>query len=97
MNEAETRAEQIDPLRSRHRRDRGAGGTRHRQALQGSDFNTIIEIKQREQQRVEIVLGQIDRREKTLVFCANQDHALAIRDLIHRSWHLPLKRDLLGC
>jgi len=49
-----------------------------------ADFNKIIEIKQREQQRVEIVMGQIDQREKTLVFCATQDHALAIRDLINQ-------------
>jgi type I restriction enzyme R subunit len=49
-----------------------------------ADFNKIIEIKQREQQRVEIFLGQIDQRQKTLVFCATQDHALAIRDLINQ-------------
>jgi type I restriction enzyme R subunit len=49
-----------------------------------ADFNKIIEIKQREQQRVEIFMGQIDQREKTLVFCATQDHALAIRDLINQ-------------
>jgi type I restriction enzyme R subunit len=49
-----------------------------------ADFNKIIEIKQREQQRVEIFMDQIDQREKTLVFCATQDHALAIRDLINQ-------------
>jgi type I restriction enzyme R subunit len=49
-----------------------------------ADFNKIIEIKQREQQRVKIFLAQIDQREKTLVFCATQDHALAIRDLINQ-------------
>jgi type I restriction enzyme R subunit len=49
-----------------------------------ADFNKIIEIKQREQQRVEILMGQIDQREKTLMFCATQDHALAIRDLINQ-------------
>jgi len=49
-----------------------------------ADFNKIIEIKQREQQRVEIFMGQIDQREKTLVFCATQEHALAIRDLINQ-------------
>ena len=46
------------------------------------DFNRIIEIREREKKRVEIFMGQIDQREKTLVFCANQAHALAIRDLI---------------
>jgi len=48
------------------------------------DFNRIIEIREREKKRVEIFMGQIDQREKTLVFCANQAHALAIRDLINQ-------------
>ncbi len=49
-----------------------------------SDFNKIIEIERRERQRVEILLSQIDPRHKTLVFCATQEHALAIRDLINQ-------------
>ncbi len=49
-----------------------------------ADFNKIIEIKEREKKRVEILMSQIDQREKTLVFCANQAHALAIRDLINQ-------------
>jgi type I restriction enzyme R subunit len=49
-----------------------------------ADFNRIIEIKEREKKRVEIFMGMIDQREKTLVFCANQTHALAIRDLINQ-------------
>jgi type I restriction enzyme R subunit len=48
------------------------------------DFNKIIEIKEREKKRVEIFMGQIDQREKTLVFCANQAHALVVRDLINQ-------------
>jgi len=48
------------------------------------DFNKIIEIKAREKKRVEIFLSQINQREKTLVFCATQDHALAVRDLINQ-------------
>ena len=48
------------------------------------DFNRIIEIKQRERQRVEILLSQIDQRQKTIVFCATQEHALAVRDLINQ-------------
>jgi type I restriction enzyme R subunit len=48
------------------------------------DFNRIIEIKEREKKRVEILMGLMDQREKTLVFCATQDHALAIRDLINQ-------------
>jgi type I restriction enzyme R subunit len=49
-----------------------------------SDFNRIIEIKERERKRVEIFMSLIDQREKTLVFCANQAHALVIRDLINQ-------------
>lgn len=49
-----------------------------------SDFNRIIEIREREKKRVEIFMSQIDQREKTLVFCATQDHALAVRDLVNQ-------------
>lgn len=49
-----------------------------------ADFNKIIEIKEREKKRVEIFMSLIDQREKTLVFCATQDHALAVRDLINQ-------------
>ena len=49
-----------------------------------ADFNRIIEIKARERQRVDIFMKQIDQTQKTLVFCATQDHALAVRDLINQ-------------
>lgn len=49
-----------------------------------SDFNRIIEMKEREQKRVKIFMDLIDQREKTLVFCATQEHAAAIRDLINQ-------------
>lgn len=49
-----------------------------------ADFNKIIEIKAREKKRVEIFMGQINQNEKTLVFCASQLHALAVRDLINQ-------------
>jgi type I restriction enzyme R subunit len=29
-------------------------------------------------------MGQIDQRQKTLVFCATQDHAALVRDLINQ-------------
>jgi type I restriction enzyme R subunit len=48
------------------------------------DFNKIIEIKEREAHRVKLFMEQIDQNEKTLVFCATQDHALAVRDLINQ-------------
>jgi type I restriction enzyme, R subunit len=49
-----------------------------------ADFNRIIEIKEREAHRVKLFMDLIDQREKTLVFCATQDHALAVRDLINQ-------------
>jgi type I restriction enzyme R subunit len=49
-----------------------------------TDFNKIIEIKEREAHRVKLFMEQIDQREKTLVFCATQNHALAVRDLINQ-------------
>ncbi len=49
-----------------------------------TDFNKIIEIKEREAHRVKIFMEQINQNEKTLVFCATQDHALAVRDLINQ-------------
>jgi len=49
-----------------------------------TDFNKIIEIKEREAHRVKVFMEQINQNEKTLVFCATQDHALAVRDLINQ-------------
>jgi type I restriction enzyme, R subunit len=49
-----------------------------------SDFNRIIEIKEREKKRVQIFMDEINQKEKTLVFCATQEHALAVRDLINQ-------------
>jgi type I restriction enzyme R subunit len=48
-----------------------------------SDFNKIIQIKEREIQRVELMMDNINQNEKTIVFCANQEHAAYIRDLIN--------------
>jgi type I restriction enzyme R subunit len=48
------------------------------------DFNRIIEIKQREMIRVKLYLQDCDQRDKAIVFCASQNHAAAIRDLINQ-------------
>ena len=42
------------------------------------DFNKIIEIREREKLRVKLFMEQINQSEKTLVFCATQNHALAV-------------------
>jgi type I restriction enzyme R subunit len=49
-----------------------------------AEFNRIIEIKEREEYRVRLFMEQIDQNQKTLVFCATQEHALAVRDLINQ-------------
>ena len=49
-----------------------------------TDFNKIIEIKEREAHRVKLFMELINQNEKTLVFCATQDHALAVRDLTNQ-------------
>ncbi len=49
-----------------------------------SDFNRIIEIKEREAYRVKLFMDLIEPLEKTLVFCATQVHALAVRDLVNQ-------------
>ncbi len=49
-----------------------------------SAFNRIIEIRAREKKRVEIFMSQIIQSEKTLVFCATQEHALIVRDLVNQ-------------
>ena len=48
------------------------------------DFNRIIEIREREAKRVRVVLDEIDQSEKTIIFCANQNHARAVRDLVNQ-------------
>jgi type I restriction enzyme, R subunit len=54
-----------------------------------SDFNKVIEIREREAARVKIFMEQIDPRQKTLVFCATQEHALAVRDLVNQMKTVP--------
>jgi len=48
------------------------------------DFNRIIEIKEREAKRVQIFMSEINQSEKAIVFCATQDHAAAVRDLVNQ-------------
>lgn len=48
------------------------------------DFNRVIEIKEREKFRVKLFMDAINQNQKTLVFCATQAHALAVRDLVNQ-------------
>ena len=49
-----------------------------------SDFNRIIEIKERESKRVKIYMDEAKQNEKAIIFCATQDHAAAVRDLVNQ-------------
>ncbi len=48
------------------------------------DFNKIIEIREREAKRVKIFMDEADQNEKAIIFCATQDHAAAVRDLVNQ-------------
>jgi type I restriction enzyme R subunit len=50
-----------------------------------SDFNKIIEIKEREAKRVQIYMNEANQKEKAIIFCATQDHAAAVRDLVNQN------------
>ena len=48
-----------------------------------SDFNRKIVMDEREQSRVREFMGQMNPLQKTIVFCATQDHAAMVRDFIN--------------
>ena len=48
------------------------------------DFNRIIEIKEREAARVKIFMDGANQNEKAIIFCANQTHAAAVRELVNQ-------------
>ena len=50
-----------------------------------AEFNKVIFIREREAYRVKLFMDLIDQREKTLVFCATQEHAAVVRDLINQT------------
>jgi type I restriction enzyme R subunit len=53
------------------------------------DFNRSIIIPERERKRVKVFMEAINPNDKTLVFCATQDHALMVRDMINQLKKLP--------
>ena len=48
------------------------------------DFNRIITMPQREEKRVQYWMDNINPSEKTIVFCATQEHAGMVRDFINQ-------------
>lgn len=49
-----------------------------------ADFNRIIEIREREAYRVKKYMDDANQKEKAIIFCATQDHAAAVRDLVNQ-------------
>jgi type I restriction enzyme R subunit len=49
------------------------------------DFNRIIEIKAREAKRVKIYMDDANQKEKAIIFCAIQEHASIVRDLVNQN------------
>ncbi len=54
-----------------------------------ANFNRVIKIQAREKYRVRLFMEMIGVQEKTLVFCATQEHALTVRDLINQQSSSP--------
>lgn len=48
------------------------------------DFNRIITIPEREKKRVQYWMDKVKPNEKTIVFCAKQEHAGMVRDYINQ-------------
>ncbi len=49
-----------------------------------ADFNRIIEILPRERIRIQIFMNNADQNEKAIIFCAIQEHAAIVRDLVNQ-------------
>ena len=60
------------------------GEVEERKRYTEDDFNRVIEIEAREKYRVRVFMDTIDQKQKTLVFCATQNHALAVRNLVNQ-------------
>ncbi|MDQ5931245.1 MAG: type restriction enzyme subunit, partial [Patescibacteria group bacterium] len=48
------------------------------------EFNRSIEIVEREAKRVKVFMDDADQNEKAIIFCATQQHAGLVRDLINQ-------------
>ena len=48
-------------------------------------YNGNIEMEQRDEYRVKEFLAKINPDEKTIVFCATQNHAMKVRDMINKN------------
>lgn len=62
---------------------------RDREYTENDFYHGNIKIRERDEHRVEELLAKIDPDEKTIVFCASQQHAMIIRDLINKHKRRP--------
>jgi type I restriction enzyme, R subunit len=60
------------------------GEVEERRRYTEADFNRIIEIREREAYRVGLFMAMLPPGEKAVVFCATQEHAAAVRDLVNQ-------------
>ena len=60
------------------------GEVREGHVYEEKDFNRNIVIEERERKRVQDMLANMNQNEKTIVFCASQEHAGMVRDLINQ-------------
>ncbi len=61
-----------------------AGEAEVGQSFDEDEINAKVMIPEREMSRVKEFMRQMDQRQKTLVFCATQDHAAQVRDFINQ-------------
>lgn len=59
-------------------------GELDKEEYEKEDMNRVIVIPAREEAFVKIMLREIDQKQKTIVFCMNEAHALMIRDFINK-------------
>jgi len=61
------------------------GETEEGKLYKESDFNRNIEIRERENYRIKLYLKDANPNDKAIIFCATQDHAAVVRDLVNQS------------
>jgi type I restriction enzyme, R subunit len=54
------------------------------QEFKQTQYNKALFIEAYEQYNIKVLLEEINQKEKTIVFCANQPHAAYVRDLINQ-------------
>jgi len=60
------------------------GDVEENRIYEEKDINRVIQIREREEYRVKLFLDMMEQNEKSIVFCATQLHALAVRDLVNQ-------------